>query len=109
MKLNAVVFKLNTYILNSKILNKYKNGKKVEMGLVKCSVIAIGVTNFINDVSKSSLIRIGEDVNKKEIAYIMSYFKFRQRSEYKCIIKKGIEYRKVKEKYTSNMCSVCGS
>ena len=44
----------------------------------------------------------------KRTAYSMSYFKFRQRLEYKCIIK-GVEYRKVKEKYTSKMCSVCGS
>ena len=38
----------------------------------------------------------------------MSYYKFRQCLKYKCIMN-GIEYRKVKEKYTSKMCSVCGT
>jgi putative transposase len=44
----------------------------------------------------------------KRIALSMSYYKFRQRLEYKCKIK-GIDYRVVDEKYTSKMCCVCGS
>jgi IS605 OrfB family transposase len=44
----------------------------------------------------------------KRIAYSMSYYKFRQRLEYKCIIKE-LDYRKVHEAYTSKMCSICGS
>ena len=44
----------------------------------------------------------------KRIALAMSYYKFRQRLEYKCKIK-GLDYRKVDEAYTSKTCSVCGS
>ena len=44
----------------------------------------------------------------KRIGYKLSFYKFRQRLEYKCSAKK-VEYKLVDEKYTSKICSVCGN
>jgi putative transposase len=43
----------------------------------------------------------------KRIAYCLEFYKFRQRLEYKCNLKR-IGYLVVDEKYTSKMCSLCG-
>ena len=42
----------------------------------------------------------------KRIALALSFYKFRERLKYKCFVKK-CDYKKVKEYYTSKMCSVC--
>ena len=56
----------------------------------------------ISNKEKSNIPRM-----TKRIALTMSHYKFRQRLEYKCMMK-GLDYRKVNEAYTSKMCSICG-
>lgn len=57
-----------------------------------------GITN--ND--RSNLNKMN-----KRIAYSLSFYKFRQRLDYKCNINK-IGYKVIDEKFTSKMCSKCG-
>ena len=66
-----VKFKYDSKLMYDKLKNKYYLFIPIEIEKIKeekpNNVIAInpGVTNFINGISESSLIRVGEDVNKK--------------------------------------------
>ena len=65
---------------------------------------------LIGDMSVKGIISTQtSNLNKmtKRIAQSLSFYKFRERLEYKCHIK-GKQYIKVNEKYTSKMCSNCG-
>ena len=66
-----VKFKYDSKLMYDKLKNKYYLFIPIEIEKIKeekpNNVIAInpGVTNFINGILESSLIRVGEDVNKK--------------------------------------------
>jgi len=79
--------------------------KSINYLTTKYNIILIGDLSA-KSISKKNTSNITKMT--KRIAYSMSYYKFRQRLEYKCKLKE-IDYRKVKEKYTSKMCSICGS
>ena len=43
----------------------------------------------------------------KRVAYRFKFYTFQQRLEYKCKLR-GVNYKVIDEKYTSQMCSICG-
>jgi putative transposase len=64
---------------------------------------------LIGNMSPKGIIKKGGNLNKmmKQIALALSFYNFRKRLEYKCIIN-NTKYKKVDEYYTSKMCSRCG-
>lgn len=68
-------------------------------------------TVLIGDLSVKGIANKGNSkLNKmtKRIGYALSFYKYRQRMQYKCMIN-NCNYTEVNEKYTSKMCSKCAS
>ena len=61
-------------------------------------------------MSPKGIIRKRGNLNKstKKLVSALSFYKFRQRLEFKCGIR-GCKYKIVDEYYTSKMCSQCGN
>lgn len=57
---------------------------------------------------KSIVNNKNSNLNKmtKRIAYVLSFYKFKERLKYKCLLN-NCNYLEVNEKYTSKMCSNC--
>ena len=113
-------------------LDKIKNSEHIPNKIKKKNEILINkkIKNIVNELHWKSIkyltdnyenILIGDmsvkgivsnktsNINKmvKRIAYKMSFYKYRQRLEYKCK-KYNIGYKVIDEKYTSKVCSRCG-
>jgi len=65
---------------------------------------------LIGDMSAKRIISKEGNMSKinKRICQSLSFYKFRQRLEFKCI-SKGLTYRLIDERYTSMACSKCGN
>jgi len=66
-------------------------------------------TIIIGDMSVKSIVNNkNSNLNKmtKRIAYVLSFYKFKERLKYKCLLN-NCNYLEVNEKYTSKMCSNC--
>jgi IS605 OrfB family transposase len=67
-------------------------------------------TILIGDLSTKGIVCSSTSVLKKynkELAYALSFYKYRERLKYKCLINNS-NYINVNERYTSKVCSVCG-
>jgi putative transposase len=67
-------------------------------------------TILIGDLSTKGIVCSSTSVLKKynkELAYALSFYKYRERLKYKCLINNS-NYLMVNERYTSKVCSVCG-
>lgn len=114
---------LNRLDKNQKVKDKNRKYKKERLYYRKLENIvndlhwkAINVlTNrykniLIGDMSAKGIIRNGRSVLSamdKRVVSSLSFYKFRQRLEYKCKIKR-LGYKVVDERYTSKVCSNCG-
>jgi putative transposase len=107
-------------------INKYKNNKyKRKAILIKNRKIKNLVnelhwktidyltknykTIIIGDMSVKSIVNNkNSNLSKmtKRIAYTLSFYKFKERLKYKCLLN-NCNYSEVNEKYTSKMCSNC--
>ena len=68
-------------------------------------------TILVGDLSTKGIVSNNSSVltkYNKELSYALSFYRFRQRLEFKCNLKK-CNYLKVNEYYTSKMCSVCSN
>jgi len=48
------------------------------------------------------------EINNKQLAYSLSFYKFGERLSYKCLVK-NCNYIKVNEYYISKTCSICSN
>lgn len=109
--------KLNSGIVNKKkrkILNKYRSKIKNKIDELHWKTINYLTQNFKNILIGDMSVK-GITSNKnhlpemtKRVAYALSFFRFKQRLLYKCLLN-GCNYYEVDEKYTSKTCSVCGN
>ena len=112
MKVKDLILKQNN-IKNRKLLlriNKRIKGFVEELQWKTIKFLTDNYKNIlIGDLSTKGIVCNNKSVlakKNKELAYVLSFYQFRQRLEYKCKIKK-CEYIKVNEYYTSKTCSVC--
>lgn len=66
---------------------------------------------LIGDLSTKGIVCNNTSVLKKynkQLAYSLSFYKFRERLSYKCLVK-NCNYIKVNEYYTSKTCSICSN
>lgn len=66
-------------------------------------------TILIGDLSTKGIVCGSTSVLKeynKQLAYALSFYKYRERLKYKCLIN-NCKYLMVNERYTSKVCSVC--
>lgn len=89
-KIKGLVDELHWKTINF-LTNRYKN---ILIGNMSVKGITSNMTSNLQHITK-------------RIAYCLSFYKFRQRLEYKCNLKR-IHYRLVDECYTSKICSLCG-
>ena len=110
--------KLKSLKPNKKIKKKVKSVNKRIKGLVDelhWKTIKFLTDNYdtilIGDMSTKGIVsNSGSNLNNynKQLAYSLSFFKYRERLKYKCTIK-NCNYVKVNEYYTSKTCSVCAN
>ena len=65
---------------------------------------------LIGDVSTKGIVCNNKSIlkqNNKLLCYALSFYKFRERLKYKCLIN-DCNYTIVNEKYTTKVCSICG-
>lgn len=72
-----------------------KNYKNILIGDLSTKGIVCNNTSFLKEYNK-------------QLAYSLSFFKFRERLSYKCLVK-NCNYIKVNEYYTSKTCSFCSN
>jgi len=93
-----------------KMINKRIKGHIDEVHWKTINFLTSNYKNIlIGDLSTKGIIYNKTSLLKtlnKEIATSYSFYTFRQRLQYKCIIKK-CNYKEVKEYYTSKTCSFC--
>jgi len=115
------------YLINKKIkLKELKNNKKTRKykksvnkrikGLIDelhWKSIKFLTDNYknilIGDLSTKGIVCNNNSVLKKynkQLAYALSFYKYRERLKYKCFINNS-NYIKVNERYTSKVCSIC--
>jgi len=97
--------KKNEFLINRKINNYVTelHWKTIDYLTKNYSIILIGDMSAKKIISKNGNL---EEMTKR-ICQSMSFYKFRQRLEYKCI-SKNLTYRVIDERYTSKACSKCG-
>ena len=121
-KLKKLINKRLEYKNILKNYNTKKNNKKLRMvnkrikGLideVHWKTIKFLTSNYknilIGELSTKGIVCNNKSILKsynKELAYAYSFYTFRQRLEYKCIVNK-CNYKGVNEYYTSKTCSDC--
>jgi len=121
-KLKKLINKRLEYKNILKNYNTKKNNKKLRMvnkrikGLideVHWKTIKFLTSNYknilIGELSTKGIVCNNKSILKsynKELAYAYSFYTFRQRLEYKCIVNK-CNYKGVNEYYTSKTCSAC--
>jgi transposase len=121
-KLKKLINKRLEYKNILKNYNTKKNNKKLRMvnkrikGLVDevhWKTIKFLTSNYknilIGELSTKGIVCNNKSILKsynKELAYAYSFYTFRQRLEYKCIVNK-CNYKGVNEYYTSKTCSAC--
>jgi IS605 OrfB family transposase len=96
---------------NNRIRNKIKN-KVDDLHWKSISFLTENYNKIlIGDLSPKGVVSKEKSVLKKitkRILLTLSFFKFRERLEYKCQ-RQGVEYEMINEFYSSKTCSICGS
>lgn len=120
---NDKIRKILLKIDNIKEINKYKKRRKNKLRIKLKNMIdelhhkTINyLTNnydniLIGDLSVKGIVNNKtSNISKmnKRLAYSLSFFKFKERLKYKCQLKK-CNYYEINEKYTSKLCSKCGT
>lgn len=120
---NDKIRKILLKIDNIKEINKYKKRRKNKLRIkLKNMIVEIHhktinyLTNnydniLIGDLSVKGIVNNKtSNISKmnKRLAYSLSFFKFKERLKYKCQLK-NCNYYEINEKYTSKLCSKCGT
>jgi putative transposase len=99
----------------SKKVRKYMNKIRWRVDEMHWKVIKYLTENYktimIGDYSIKDCIKKGSSVlseMQKRIGNLLSPYKFRQRLQYKCAIKR-LNFMIIDEKYTTQVCSMCGN
>jgi len=111
-KIKLIKFKNNKKIRKyKKSVNKRIKGLIDELHWKSIKFLTDNYKNIlIGDLSTKGIVCNNNSVLKeynKQLAYALSFYKYRERLKYKCFINNS-NYIKVNERYTSKVCSICG-
>ena len=111
-KIKLIKFKNNKKIRKyKKSVNKRIKGLIDELHWKSIKFLTDNYKNIlIGDLSTKGIVCNNNYVLKeynKQLAYALSFYKYRERLKYKCFINNS-NYIKVNERYTSKVCSICG-
>jgi IS605 OrfB family transposase len=123
---NHVIYQITKYLkridncelIKSRITRKRKEKEKLYMRKIKNKIDDLHwktikyltskyKTIIIGDMSVQSIVKSMKDKMLKRIAYVLKFYQFKQKLEYKCKLEK-VNYKMQNESYTSCVCSNCG-